>query len=110
MAIVRSSPRARAWKWSIGGGSVAAFLVMAQVFHVGDASRPSTPPAASAPAPAGQLMRTSSGATLVCVPGPYGYSCTPASGSTNAGGGYGTYGSYGGGYGGTFANTRSSGS
>ena len=106
MAAARSTSRAKAWKWSIAGGSVAAFLVMAQTFHIGDASPLSTPSAASAGVTAAQAA---GGFTVVCVEGAYGYTCSPAG---PYGGGYsGTYGGASAAtYGGAFANTRSSGS
>ncbi len=112
MAVARSTTRAKAWKWTIAGGSLAAFLAMAQVFHIGDASRPSTPVAAGTAAQAAQATQAYGGVTMVCVAGAYGYSCSPVAASGGGPGG----GAYGGAYGGgrastpTFANTRSSGS
>jgi hypothetical protein len=111
VAMAPSTSRARAWKWSITGGSLAAFLLMAQIFHAGDASRPSTPAAAADPIATGGPQ--AGGVTWICVEGAYGYTCAPA----NAYGRRGDddfEGTYGGGFrapsAGAFANTRSGGS
>jgi hypothetical protein len=107
VGLARSTSRAKAWKWSIAGGGVAAFLVIAQILHAGDASRPSTPTAA---VDAATAATQAGGVTWICVQGPYGYSCAPEGGyggtSTS---GY-ARGASGRGSVGAFANTRSSGS
>jgi len=108
MAIARTTPRASAWKWSITGAGVAALLVMAQTFHAGDASRPSTPVAANQTTTTADAASAYGGATVVCVQGAYGYSCSRAGGYGSVA--YGGGGTTAGGYGGYVTHTRSSGS